>query len=114
MDLQDNFNNFNNKKTIYFKDLTDDISEIEYLEQKNYNYYLKKDNNLSKNFPFPFVLNFKLGANKKKEYYIPIPITDDLLYNYIEKLKNFISSKNNNYELNEFEIHIIWFEKYFS
>ena len=113
LDLQDNFNNFNNKKTIYFKDLTDDISEIEYLEQKNYNYYLKKDNKLSKNFPFPFVLNFKLGANKKKEYYIPIPITDDLLYNYIEKLKNFISSKNNNYELNEFEIHIIWFEDYF-
>ena len=109
------YDNFLNVK--FFKELDDDISKIKYIDNYNYTYYMKKIQNLNKSFPFPFILNFKFtrkNRQNQKDNYIPIPYSNYLLDNYIIKLKNYNSSKNNLYHYNQFSIYIIWFEDYYN
>ena len=108
-----NLNLNDNKK--YFVELEDDLSNIKYINDYNYSYYINNNPTLNDFFPFPFILNFKFirKNNQQQKYYIPIPCSNDLFYNYIEKLRNYNKS-NDYYQYVKFSIYIIWFENYYN
>ena len=90
----------------------DDISKFQF-SKDNYELLLKKDKNLELSSPYPFTLCFLLKENNsndksEKKIFIPIPFTDELLINYIYKIKR--NNLNGLYEFKDYIIYIIWFE----
>ncbi len=90
----------------------EDISKFQF-SKDNYELLLKNDKNLESSSPYPFTLCFYFkesnSKNKsEKKIFIPLPFTDDLLINYIAKIKR--NNLNELYEFKDSIIYIIWFE----
>ena len=103
-----NFNIQNYSLKIWGKD----ISKFQF-SIYNYEFFLKNDKNLESSSPYPFTLCLYLKSINsndgiKKKLFIPIPFTDDILINYINKIKN--NNLNDKYEFKDSIIYVIWFE----